>query len=119
MNIEYRELTLNNGEKDITPIIHEKNGDTFGGFLDFDVRLFKKDIKLGIESVITGKSTEFSFSGNAYELEINDNKVFIYFALAETDEEYYGTCFKTTTNELKKAVDEWCDKLYKFKSKNS
>ena len=70
MNIKYKVLQLKNGEKILIPVVNEENGETFAMFLDCDVRPFKSDYKKGIESVITGERTEFSFGGNACELNI-------------------------------------------------
>ncbi len=54
--------------------------------------------------------------GNACELVIEGKNVIIYDVLAQTEEEYCGTCFKTTITDLKRTVDEWCEKLKEFKN---
>lgn len=116
IKIEYKEFTLKSGKKDITPIIHEKNGETLAIFLFCEVRSFKNEIKKVIESVINGEKNELSYGYNACELVIKGEDVFIYNALAQTQEEYYDTCFETNITDFKNVVDEWCKKLNEFRN---
>ena len=64
IKIEYKEFVLKSGKKNITPIIHEKNGETLAVFLDCEVRTFEKHIKEELENVINGKRKEFSCGYN-------------------------------------------------------
>lgn len=107
MKIEYKVFTLNNGNKDMTAIVNEPNGETLSSFLYLDVRAFEEVIKQGLDDVLEKKKEAFRMSGNACLLDVHGEQSEIYDLYAD-DENYYSTRFTIHTRELMQVVDEWC-----------
>lgn len=116
---EYKIFELPNGQKDITVIYNIKNGATLTTFMYSDVSAFEEWIKADFDKVLSGKSEYEEVSGNVCVAEITPLTTKIYNNMAENDEEYYNTCCEIETKELRKLIDEWCDKIRELKKEQT
>ena len=114
MKYRIEEYKLKNGIEDISIIFDEKY-QLLTTFMSCDVLPFEKWIKSGFDRVLSGKIISKEISGNVCCAEINFKNTKIYNMLIEDDDEYYETCCEVDTKELRQLIDEWCDKVQKFK----
>ena len=109
-------IELKNGNKDVTAIVDEPNGETLSAFLYSDVSAFKGWIKLNIEDVLHGKKASFEISCNACKLEITETETVIYNLYDEDEEECVTTCFGIGTAELMQIIEDWTTALKEIKA---
>ena len=87
MKYRIEEYKLKNGIEDISIIFDEKY-QLLTTFMSCDVLPFEKWIKSGFDRVLSGKSEYEEVKGNWCDVD---------------------------TKELRQLIDEWCDKVQKFK----
>ena len=114
MKYRIEEYKLKNGIEDISIIFDEKY-QLLTTFMSCDVLPFEKWIKSDFDKVLSGEIISKEISGNVCCAEINFKNTKIYNMLIEDDDEYYETCCEVDTKELRQLIDEWCDKVQKFK----
>ncbi len=96
-----------------------ENAETLNMFLNTDIRAFEDWIKADFDKVLSGESEYEEVSGNVCSAEISPLTTKIYDMLIEDDEEYYASCCEVDTKELRKLIDEWCDKVREFKREHN
>lgn len=112
---EYKIIDLGNGRKDIIIVFSSlNNSETLTSFLYSDVTPFEEWIKADFDRVISGESKYEEVNGNVCFAEIGPITTKLYDNLVD-DEEYYNSCCKLDTNELRHLIDEWCEKVRDFK----
>lgn len=104
-----------NGREDISILCDCVNSETLNMFLSSDVRSFEEWIKDDIDEVISGELKSKEINGNVCHVEVNIETTKIYDMLAEDDDEYLDTCCEVNTIELRELIEEWCDRVRKFK----
>ena len=114
MKYRIEEYKLKNGIEDISIIFDEKY-QLLTTFMSCDVLPFEEWIKSDFDKVLSGEIISKEISGNVCCAEINFKNTKIYNMLIEDDDEYYETCCEVDTKELRQLIDEWCDKVQKFK----
>lgn len=114
MKYRIEEYKLKNGIEDISIIFDEKYR-LLTTFMSCDVLPFEEWIKSDFDKVLSGEIISKEISGNVCCAEINFKNTKIYNMLIEDDDEYYETCCEVDTKELRQLIDEWCDKVQKFK----
>ncbi|MGN0495043.1 MAG: hypothetical protein ACI4GW_02330 [Lachnospiraceae bacterium] len=83
-----------------------------------DVRVFEDWIKADFDKVLSGESVYEEVNGNVCCVEITPETTKVYDNLIEDDEEYYSTCCEVDTQELRQIIEEWCEKVRKFKNEH-
>ena len=111
MKYRIEEYKLKNGIEDISIIFDEKY-QLLTTFMSCDVLPFEKWIKLGFDRVLSGKSEYEEVNGNVCCAEISPKTTKVYDNLAE---DAMGNWCEVDTKELRQLIDEWCDKVQKFK----
>ena len=81
-------------------------------FLESDVQAFERMIKTAFDKVISGASEYEEVNGNVCCAEISTNTTKIYDNLAENA---MGNWCELDTKELCYIIEEWCDRVRKFK----
>ena len=109
---KYVEYELAKGKKDICIVCNCKNAETLNTFLCSDVRPFEEWIKSDFDRVISGESEYEEVNGNVCCAEISPKTTKVYDNLAE---DAMGNWCEVDTKELRQLIDEWCDKVQKFK----
>ena len=116
---EYKIIELGNGKKDMTILFSNINHpEILTSFFYSDVTPFEDWIKADFDKVISGECEYEKVNGNVCCAEISPVTTKIYDNLIEDDEEYYASCCEVNTMELRKLIDEWCDKVRKFKKEH-
>ncbi|MFQ7820160.1 MAG: hypothetical protein ACLRHS_14305 [Roseburia inulinivorans] len=111
MKYRIEEYKLKNGIEDISIIFDEKY-QLLTTFMSCDVLPFEKWIKSGFDRVLSGKSEYEEVNGNVCCAEISPKTTKVYDNLAE---DAMGNWCEVDTKELRQLIDEWCDKVQKFK----
>ena len=111
MKYRIEEYKLKNGIEDISIIFDEKY-QLLTTFMSCDVLPFEKWIKLGFDRVLSGESEYEEVNGNVCCSEISPKTTKVYDNLAE---DAMGNWCEVDTKELRQLIDEWCDKVQKFK----
>ena len=111
MKYRIEEYKLKNGIEDISIIFDEKY-QLLTTFMSCDVLPFEKWIKSGFDRVLSGKSEYEEVNGNVWCAEISPKTTKVYDNLAE---DAMGNWCEVDTKELRQLIDEWCDKVQKFK----
>ena len=111
MKYRIEEYKLKNGIEDISIIFDEKY-QLFTTFMSCDVLPFEKWIKSGFDRVLSGESEYEEVNGNVCCAEISPKTTKVYDNLAE---DAMGNWCEVDTKELRQLIDEWCDKVQKFK----
>ena len=111
MKYRIEEYKLKNGIEDISIIFDEKY-QLLTTFMSCDVLPFEKWIKLGFDRVLSGESEYEEVNGNVCCAEISPKTTKVYDNLAE---DAMGNWCEVDTKELRQLIDEWCDKVQKFK----
>ena len=111
MKYRIEEYKLKNGIEDISIIFDEKY-QLLTTFMSCDVLPFEKWIKSGFDKVLSGKSEYEEVNGNVCCAEISPKTTKVYDNLAE---DAMGNWCEVDTKELRQLIDEWCDKVQKFK----
>ena len=111
MKYRIEEYKLKNGIEDISIIFDEKY-QLLTTFMSCDVLPFEKWIKSGFDRVLSGKSEYEEVNGNVCCAEISPKTTKVYDNLAE---DAMGDWCEVDTKELRQLIDEWCDKVQKFK----
>ena len=111
MKYRIEEYKLKNGIEDISIIFDEKY-QLLTTFMSCDVLPFEKWIKSGFDRVLSGKSEYEEVNGNVCCAEIGPKTTKVYDNLAE---DAMGNWCEVDTKELRQLIDEWCDKVQKFK----
>ena len=105
MKYRIEEYKLKNGIEDISIIFDEKY-QLLTTFMSCDVLPFEKWIKSGFDRVLSGKSEYEEVNGNVCCAEISPKTTKVY---------DMGNWCEVDTKELRQLIDEWCDKVQKFK----
>ena len=111
MKYRIEEYKLKNGIEDISIIFDEKY-QLLTTFMSCDVLPFEKWIKSGFDRVLSGESEYEEVNGNVCCAEISPKTTKVYDNLAE---DAMGNWCEVDTKELRQLIDEWCDKVQKFK----
>ena len=111
MIYKIEKYTLKNGIEDIG-IIFDDNHHLLTTFMECDVRPFEDWVKEAFDKVLEGKSEYEEVNGNVCCAEINSNTTKIYDNLAE---DAMGDWCELDTKELRYIIEEWCDRVRKFK----
>ena len=114
MKYRIEEYKLKNGIEDISIIFDEKY-QLLTTFMSCDVLPFEKWIKSGFDRVLSGKSEYEEVNGNVCCAEISPKTTKVYDNLAE---DAMGNWCEVDTKELRQLIDEWCDKVRKFKNEH-
>ena len=114
MKYRIEEYKLKNGIEDISIIFDEKY-QLLTTFMSCDVLPFEKWIKLGFDRVLSGESEYEEVNGNVCCAEISPKTTKVYDNLAE---DAMGNWCEVDTKELRQLIDEWCDKVRKFKNEH-
>ena len=112
---KYEEYELAKGKKDICIVCNCKNAETLNTFLCSDVRPFEEWIKSAFDRVLSGESEYEEVNGNVCCAEISPKTTKVYDNLAE---DAMGNWCEVDTKELRQLIDEWCDKVRKFKNEH-
>ena len=116
---EYKIIDLGNGRKDIIILFSNlNNSETLTSFLYSDVTPFEDWIKADFDRVISGESEYEEVNGNVCFAEIGPVTTKIYDNLVDDDAEYYNSCCELDTKELRRLIDEWCEKVRDFKKEH-
>ena len=81
-------------------------------FLESDVQAFEKLVKMVFDKIISGASEYEELNGNVCCAEISPDTTKIYDNLAEDG---MGDWCEVDTKELCYIIEEWCDRVQKFK----
>ena len=100
----------NNGMK--IDMFLDQSGKIISAFMSCDVLPFEKWIKSGFDRVLSGESEYEEVNGNVCCAEISPKTTKVYDNLAE---DAMGNWCEVDTKELRQLIDEWCDKVQKFK----
>ena len=114
MKYRIEEYKLKNGIEDISIIFDEKY-QLLTTFMSCDVLPFEKWIKSGFDRVLSGESEYEEVNGNVCCAEISPKTTKVYDNLAE---DAMGNWCEVDTKELRQLIDEWCDKVRKFKNEH-
>ncbi|MCM1084427.1 MAG: hypothetical protein NC393_09510 [Clostridium sp.] len=113
MKYRIEEYKLKNGIEDISIIFQEKY-QLLTTFMYCDVLPFEDWIKTGFDKVLSGESEYEEVNGNVCCAEISFKSTKIYDNLAENA---MGNWCEVDTQELRKIIEEWCEKVREFKNK--
>ena len=105
--------TIQIGKKERLLIEFKENKyEILSTFLESDVSPFEEWIKSAFDRVLSGESEYEEVNGNVCCAEISPKTTKVYDNLAE---DAMGTWCEVDTKELRQLIDEWCDKVQKFK----
>lgn len=110
INKSYRTIKIGN-KVHLLVEFEDKKYELLSTFLESDVSPFENWIKAAFDRVLSGESEYEEVNGNVCCAEININTTKLYDNLAE---DAMGSWCEIDTKELRKLVDEWCDKVQKF-----
>ncbi len=114
MKYRIEEYKLKNGIEDIS-IIFDAKYQLLTTFMSCDVLPFEEWIKSAFDRVLSGKSEYEEVNGNVCCAEISPKTTKVYDNLAE---DAMGNWCEVDTKELRQLIDEWCDKVRKFKNEH-
>ena len=105
--------TIQIGKKERLLIEFKENKyEILSTFLESDVSPFEEWIKSAFDRVLSGESEYEEVNGNVCCAEISPKTTKVYDNLAE---DAMGNWCEVDTKELRQLIDEWCDKVQKFK----
>ena len=105
--------TIQIGKKERLLIEFKENKyEILSTFLESDVSPFEEWIKSAFDRVLSGESEYEEVNGNVCCAEISPKTTKVYDNLAE---DAMGKWCEVDTKELRQLIDEWCDKVQKFK----
>ena len=105
--------TIQIGKKERLLIEFKENKyEILSTFLESDVSPFEEWIKSAFDRVLSGESEYEEVNGNVCCVEISPKTTKVYDNLAE---DAMGNWCEVDTKELRQLIDEWCDKVQKFK----
>lgn len=105
--------TIQIGKKERLLIEFKENKyEILSTFLESDLSPFEEWIKSAFDRVLSGESEYEEVNGNVCCAEISPKTTKVYDNLAE---DAMGNWCEVDTKELRQLIDEWCDKVQKFK----
>ena len=108
--------TIQIGKKERLLIEFKENKyEILSTFLESDVSPFEEWIKSAFDRVLSGESEYEEVNGNVCCAEISPKTTKVYDNLAE---DAMGNWCEVDTKELRQLIDEWCDKVRKFKNEH-
>ena len=108
--------TIQIGKKERLLIEFKENKyEILSTFLESDVSPFEEWIKSAFDRVLSGESEYEEVNGNVCCAEISPKTTKVYDNLAE---DAMGNWCEVDTKELCQLIDEWCDKVRKFKDEH-
>ena len=108
--------TIQIGKKERLLIEFKENKyEILSTFLESDVSPFEEWIKSAFDRVLSGESEYEEVNGNVCCVEISHKTTKVYDNLAE---DAMGNWCEVDTKELRQLIDEWCDKVRKFKNEH-
>ena len=108
--------TIQIGKKERLLIEFKENKyEILSTFLESDVSPFEEWIKSAFDRVLSGESEYEEVNGNVCCAEISPKTTKVYDNLAE---DAMGTWCEVDTKELRQLIEEWCDKVRKFKNEH-
>ena len=107
---KYEVYELADGRKHLNVIFDDEKYDLLTIFLVVEVNSFREWIKDSFDKVISGRVQYEEIGGNICYAEITPDITTIYNSLSDDDEQ----C-EVNTLELRRLIDEWCDKVDEFK----
>ena len=108
--------TIQIGKKERLLIEFKENKyEILSTFLESYVSPFEEWIKSAFDRVLSGESEYEEVNGNVCCVEISPKTTKVYDNLAE---DAMGNWCEVDTKELRQLIDEWCDKVRKFKNEH-
>ena len=108
--------TIQIGKKERLLIEFKENKyEILSTFFESDVSPFEEWIKSAFDRVLSGESEYEEVNGNVCCAEISPKTTKVYDNLAE---DAMGNWCEVDIKELRQLIDEWCDKVRKFKNEH-
>ena len=108
--------TIQIGKKERLLIEFKENKyEILSTFLESDVSPFEEWIKSSFDKVLSGESEYEEVNGNVCCVEISPKTTKVCDNLVE---DAIGNWCEVDTKELRQLIDEWCDKVRKFKNEH-
>ena len=110
----YRIIQIGKNQRLLIEFIDDKY-EILSTFFDSDVLTFEERIKSDFNRVLSGKSEYEEVNGNVCCVEISPKTTKVYDNLAKDAK---GNWCEVDTQELRKMIYEWCDKVREFKNEH-